>query len=117
MRLQTTRTQIRGVAAAWHRQYANPSDHHAAIGRRLDALDKETATAEDVKAIIGNGSWTRLACDECEQEVDAVVEIGASPDDEYEGGRDLCRECARAALDAFAPSAEAAPTNEAKETR
>jgi hypothetical protein len=107
MKLRTTRTQIREVAAAWRRQYGgwDPQSDKAAIGRKLDALDTETATAEDVLAIIGNNSWTRLTCDECEKDVSAVIQVGDA-DRDYRV-MDLCAECLRAAaalVDSGAPS-------------
>jgi hypothetical protein len=46
----------------------------------LKGLDLETATAEEVDAIIGNSSWTSLKCDECSEEVDTIITVGQEPD-------------------------------------
>lgn len=73
----TTRDRIRGVAELWRHQYCNgvPS-HFAHVQDALDALDKDTATADDVAAIIGNSSWTNLTCGVCECDVEKVVRLG-----------------------------------------
>ena len=55
-------------------------------------MDAETATPEMIEAIIGNGSWTRLTCDECKKDVDAILTVGDAPD--YESNTaSLCRKC------------------------
>lgn len=76
----TTRSQIRGVAKSWQDQYPIVHEHHEGIRECLDALDGETATAADVAAIIGNDSWTALACDVCGDDVAALVRLGDEPD-------------------------------------
>lgn len=102
MELITTRSQIRSVAERWKQQY--PTDQTTmhfkstdAIHARLLALDTETATAEEVIAIIGNGSWTRIRCDQCGQEVDAAVVCGEEPDYESHTAN-LCVPCLESAL-------------------
>ena len=79
MIVHTTRTQILGVAAAWREQYGHYKDQSwewaRVIGRQLDALDGETASAKDVEAIIGNDTWTKLQCEECESAADIVLEF------------------------------------------
>lgn len=89
MRVITERGLIAGVAKAWKRQYLNEEN---SIYRQLLHLDKQTATADDVAAIIGNRSWTTLdACGECgEVPHDALVQIGA----EY-----VCLRCLRKAIE------------------
>lgn len=97
MKLITKRDLIRNVAAKWRRQYepfqdddrplfswrtgiTSPPLNKRQTAEKLDALDKETATPEDVANIIGNKGWTSMKCDECGAEVDAVVRVGAEPD-------------------------------------
>lgn len=92
MNLITQRDRIRGAAANWRRQYPGERKKY----NQLRALDTETATAEQVAAIISNTSWTSLTCDECEQEVTTVVEGRAEP---Y--GRSpatVCADCLRQAV-------------------
>jgi len=68
------------------------------VAEALDALNKETASIQDVEAIIGNGSWTRLTCDECSSEVDAVIRMGQEPD--YESSTALlCFSCVKKAAE------------------
>lgn len=91
--VETTRGQIRGVVKAWTRQYG---DRKPEIRERLEALDVETATAEDVAAIIGNNSWTRGSCDVCGCEQSAWVRLGDEPD--YDSTTlDICGMCLAAA--------------------
>jgi hypothetical protein len=108
MKLTTQRDLIRAVAARWRQQYEpfqnddrplfsvrngcrQPIPKKAII-EMLDALDKETATPADVAGIIGNASWTRLTCDECEKDTDAVLTVGEKPDYESHTAS-LCRSC------------------------
>lgn len=103
----TQRNLIRVIAARWRNQYA-PFTHDAplfserngyrtgltkkAISEKLDALDPETASVEDVANIIGNDSWTRLTCDQCGKDTDAVLNVGQEPDIESHTAS-LCKEC------------------------
>lgn len=68
------------------------------VSVELAALDKETATAEQVAEIIGNGSWVyKRACDEYGQSSWEVVQLGEEPD--YEScTAEICADCLRSAL-------------------
>lgn len=97
MKVITVRTQVREVAERWRKQYstkayANDTEKQG-IAKRLDNLDPETATAEDVEAIIGNRSWAELPkCHECGKRHPVVVEIGEPV--EYESATaQLCYSC------------------------
>lgn len=110
--VETTRTRIRGVADAWAAQYAgykfDDQGRKKEIGKRLRDLDKEAATVADVEAIIGNGSWTRLECDQCGEPVEAVVRFGPEPD--YDTSTAFaCEPCVAAALDAIRRATGATP--------
>ena len=63
-----------------------------AIYEKLLKLDSN-ATAEDVKDIIGNDSWTNLRCDECETDgLDVIIQVGQEPD--YDSSTvNLCIDC------------------------
>lgn len=98
MKLITERELIRGVAAAWRRQYRRDQGLHGGassedIARRLEALDTETSTGSDVAAITGNTGWTEVpACDECGTWGPVVVQIGEPPD--YESSTaEICPAC------------------------
>lgn len=108
MKLTTQRDTIRAVASRWRQQYepftddrpmfswrtgvTSPPLNKKQIAEKLDDLDGETATPEDVAAIIGNESWTRLTCDECGKDTDAVLTVGQEPDYESHTAS-LCRSC------------------------
>jgi hypothetical protein len=100
VRLVTIRTQLLSVVARWREQYARELAGETVIcGRaadvlaKLQALDLNTATADDVANIIGNRSWAEpKQCDECGRESDRVVELGDEPD--YESRTcNLCLVC------------------------
>lgn len=112
MKIINQRSQIRTVAERWDRQYplelyaqTLPSGRPNTVSGALHALDKETATAADVEAIIGNSSWTlaRFECDECGQLASEVVEVGEEPDYESATAK-LCRSCVEQALAMFKDS-------------
>ncbi len=90
MRVITTRKLIQGVAQHWRNQYP---DSKMDIYEKLAALDAETATANDVNQIIGNGSWTRITCEECKNEVSEVVHFGEDYDTFC-----VCKECLTKAM-------------------
>lgn len=97
MTLTTQRDLIRAVAWRWEsmiqnrfladqiiprgKDFPGTKKTAAAIAEELRQLDKETASREDVDFIIGNSSWTTLWCDECRQEVGAVVRLGESDEE------------------------------------
>lgn len=98
------RDLIRGVAERWRLQYehggewkppkSSPYRFDArAIYNALSALDAETATTADVAAIIGNDSWTRLLCRECQSLVSEAVEFEV-----YDETLSVCRDCLRKAV-------------------
>lgn len=106
VKLINERSHIRDVANAWAKQYpeALAVDSKTPDRRRvlvaLLNLDTETATAQDVSAIIGNDSWTPTIfdCHECGAEVPAVVELG-EPQDHESWTAQVCPACLRKALD------------------
>jgi hypothetical protein len=115
MKLTTQRDLIRAVAARWRQQY-EPFTHdtplfsvrnvyrqaisNKEIAETLDAIDAETATPEDIAAIIGNESWTRLSCDECGKDTDAVLTVGQEPDYDSHTAS-LCRSCVKRAFSIY----------------
>lgn len=107
MRLITTRDKIRDVAECWKQQYCASDGWWVVYGNpqpdviyeRLLALP-DTATERDVAAIIGNDSWTRLMCDECGHNVNALVVFGEKPVGQTAFIR-LCPDCLRYAVTAL----------------
>lgn len=106
MRIITTRSLIREVADRWAFQYppsvcrGNHPDKFETY-KKLLILDKETATPQDLVDIIGNSSWTSLQCDECSQDVEAVIELGEEPGWESRTAR-ICPSCMRKAFQELA---------------
>lgn len=106
MKLVNERTLVQGVAERWRQQYQHGDGSWKTtmrgdtepIYQKLKALDVRTATADDVKRIIGNTSWAGpLCCDDCEQPSLALVELGARPDWESPG-KLICAGCLNGAL-------------------
>lgn len=98
MKLLTERAQVRTVAARWREHYGD-----LARGReyaaRLDALDTETATAEDVAAALDGRRWVAPGtCHECRDWTWDLVELGEEPD--YDSCTvSICRACLTKALE------------------
>lgn len=114
MKLLNERTKVRDVYARWLLQY--PPDSCAKdtleIGERLAALDPETATANDVTAIIGNDSWCGpTRCDECGQDAAVAVQLGEEPDYESRTIR-VCSACLCKALGMLTPTPAHGPPDE-----
>lgn len=77
-----TKSQVvADVPDNWARQYDarvfRVSEEQKEITSKLRSLPKGF-TAEQVDEIVGNKSWTRIFCEECEEEVDAVAEFKSS---------------------------------------
>ena len=88
MKIVTARDRIRTVAERWKRQYKTRnrcgiwrswSDAHAISERnRLDALDVESCSVQDVEKIIQG--WANIKCYECgATSIPHVVQIGEDP--------------------------------------
>lgn len=74
----TTRKSV--IAAApdrWEAQYADYTGSDVSgktrITEALKALPAADVTKENVDLIIGNESWTRLVCDQCQQDSDVLA--------------------------------------------
>jgi len=107
MQVTTQRSIIKDLPKRWRDTYA-PFDNDSflfasrngysdaptkqEIADTLDTLDMDTTTPEEISNIIGNDSWTRLVCNECNKEVDTIITMGESRD--YESNTtDLCINC------------------------
>ena len=78
MKFLNERNQVRTVAARWKQQCHGTA--YQPIGPLLAALDPETATAEDVAAIIGHYSWVNSGqCNECGVRSWQLVQLGEEP--------------------------------------
>ena len=104
MEIITLRDVIRATPERFIKQYAYLGDgvcqwsgrSYSAVVEELRGLDLETATAADLNRIIGNYSWARLDCEQCDREVERLLRIGEAPD--YEARwQDICLPCLEAA--------------------
>ena len=98
MQLLDERHQIKVVARKWKAQYPTGVNGGVDIGGKLQGLDVETATADDVAQIVGNRSWIAPStCHECGAETWDAVQVGERPD--YDSSTaTICANCLRAAL-------------------
>jgi hypothetical protein len=115
MKLITIRSQIRDVAAKFSARYRGKSGNPAwrETIERLEHLDKETATPEDVAAIIGNNAqyWVGpMNCDECGIKSEVVVMLGPEPNP-YENANTvwICPSCLQKALTLIVQQTESQP--------
>ena len=96
-----TRQDLANIAAKrWNEQYARDWNRSPfkEIGYTLAAL--VDPTPEKVEEIIGNRSWTTLKCNECNREVETVIEVGEPMDYESQTAH-LCTKCITEAYEAI----------------
>jgi hypothetical protein len=91
-----TQEQVAAKTAERFRQQYGPNfgvypwGDSAEILKQLEALGP-APTVEQVEALVPG--WTRIACDECGENVDQVVQVGQVPD--YESSTAcICWQCA-----------------------
>lgn len=72
MKILTKKQLIADVPKRWGGQYRGWVGDKLEIHNQLLALGKN-ATEEAIDKIIGNDSWTRLCCDSCSRDSDAVA--------------------------------------------
>ena len=98
MKAISQRQLIQTVVKRWEAHCnSSPYDWKFEALAKLRKLDLDTCSAKDVNDIIGNSSWTRLKCDDCQKETDFVLVLGEEPDFESNTAR-LCRYCVLAAF-------------------
>jgi hypothetical protein len=101
MRLITRKSKASDAAIAWAKQYPPEHDHFRDKqdkAKRLIELGSNP-NPDDVDSIIGNGSWTRTKCHQCNAENIDVVELGQEPDYESHTAN-ICKPCIEKALKA-----------------
>lgn len=103
MYILTKRQVIQSVAGRFHNAYQNRLDIPLSSGQtpadtltKLEALDPNTATEDDVEAVIGNRSWTTLECNECEKLCEEIAFLETS-DHFFQ----ICRHCVENVLEAM----------------
>ena len=96
MELITERSRIKGVADAWDACYgpefrAIASGSSKTISEKLHALNLSRVSAATVNKIIGNDSWTRLVCYECQK---LVTKVAVLYGDDGTAVFEICESCA-----------------------
>ena len=97
MELITERSRIKGVADAWDACYGPEfrpiaGGSSKTISEKLHALNLSKVSANTVNKIIGNDSWTRIVCYECQKPVTKVAVL-YNPDDGT-AVFEICESCA-----------------------
>lgn len=103
MNLITKRQLANMAKERWKKQYCNQDvwyygETKKLIYEKLEVLG-DTPSPEDVNKAIGNGSWTRITCSDCDESVDSAVVLGnVDYDSEYVYA---CKDCLTKALELF----------------
>ena len=92
MKVLTIQDLSTGAKERWKQQYFVNNvwiygDEKKVIYENLVSLG-DNPEPEQVNEVIGNSSWTRLTCEECNKVVESVVVINASEYSIY-----LCKKC------------------------
>lgn len=96
MKLITRQSKANEAAKSWSHQYSNSGFWGNDVskqqtGFRLHDLGP-TPDPDEVDKVIGNSSWTRTTCDECEAENVDVVMVGQ--DEDYDSRTSsICKSC------------------------
>jgi len=100
MHIITKEGLIQGVRKRWKDQYYLPKkkewkwgEDKGKIYDKLEFVDTE----EEIATVIGNRSWTGNVCDECNEDVEATIELGEKPGYESRTAR-ICIKCLRKAM-------------------
>jgi hypothetical protein len=100
MVLLTKKDILSNLPERWKSQYR--TNYQLSNGKMtfdiINELEAETnLTEERAKEILGNDSWTRNKCDECNADVYATVQLGQEPD--YESATaNICLDCLNKAV-------------------
>jgi hypothetical protein len=95
MKIITKQDVLRGVPERWRQQY--PVSRDEIYQKLLAVIDSGNYSESQIDAIIGNDSWTSLACYECDQEAELIIHLGEEPN--YESKTFfLCASCLTKAI-------------------
>jgi len=100
MKLITKEMLIKDVAESWKRSYLRNGEWYETISGDTEIVYRKllkATTEQEVVGAIGNKSWTSLYCNDCEKEVNAVVQLGEGPDYESHTAY-ICFDCLEKAL-------------------
>ena len=99
--LLTKQHLVNVVDGRWKKQYYKNSSWDYYGEDKMEKYEElvnlgSNKNQEDVDKIIGNSSWTRLICNHCNKDVDAVFIFGTSEDSLY-----ICEGCVNIAVEQF----------------
>jgi len=97
MEIVSKQTKLATLRERWDKQYPPDTmdDKWKPVSKRL--REDPPKTCEEANSIIGNDSWTRIRCGQCDQLKDIVVMVGEEPD--YESATTyICQDCLKKAL-------------------
>lgn len=96
--LLTKQYLVNTVCERWKKQYYGGDSWNYWADEKYEDLVNlgSNKNLEDVDKIIGNSAWTRLICNHCNKDVDAVFIFGKSEDSLY-----ICEGCVNIAVEQF----------------
>lgn len=99
--LLTKQHLVNTVDERWNNQYCKNSSWDYYGEYKVEKYEQlvnlgKNKNPEDVNKIIGNSSWTRLICHNCNKDVSAVFIFGTSEDSLY-----ICEDCVNIAVEQF----------------
>lgn len=99
--LLTKQHLVNVVDGRWKKQYYRDGSWSYYGENKLNIYEKlvslgEIKNPEDVDKIIGNSSWTRLICHNCNKDVDAVFVFGIGHNSLH-----ICEDCVKVATQQF----------------
>ena len=85
MKPVTKRELIQNIVHSWESQFGSDPEKPRLreILEKLRGLDLATVSEDEIEAIIGNRSWTRLQCVECKHDSEEAIQFG--DESEYDG--------------------------------
>jgi len=82
MKWLTKRARIEGILEAWEGQFGSSPEKPSwrRVHDHLKQWDLSQVSEEDIIDLIGNESWTRLRCSECNSDVETALQVGSESD-------------------------------------
>lgn len=96
--LLTKQYLVNTVDERWKKQYYGGDSWKQWADEKYEQLVNlgKNKNTEDVDKIIGNSSWTRLICNHCDTNVEAVFIFGSGYESLY-----VCEDCVSVAMQQF----------------
>ena len=72
----TKESLARDAAYRWKMQYPEGATHVTKAQARIGEMLELVTGPDEVNRLIGNDSWTRITCEECDKDVNAAAVYG-----------------------------------------